>query len=359
MKMQLFSPARLGPLELENRMVMAPLTRCRALGNVPNSLMAEYYGQRAGFGLIVAEGTAPSVNGLGYARIPGIFSPEQVAGWRLVTDAVRQRGGKIFLQLMHVGRVAHQDNMPEGARVLAPSAVVLDGEMWTDAGGPQPHTPAEAMTQADIDETIAEYARGAANAIEGGFHGVEIHGANGYLIEQFLAGNTNQRTDAYGGSEANRARFALDVARAVTDAIGAERVGIRLSPFGVFNGIDPYGESLAWRLAEQLGRLGLVYLHLVNHASMGAPEVPASCIEGMRKRFSGSLMLSGGYFDAERAEADIQAGRGDLIAFGRAALANPDLPERLRKGTTLNEADPDTFYTAGPEGYTDYPTLTA
>jgi len=357
MEMQLFSPARLGPLELRNRMVMAPLTRCRALGNVPNALMAEYYAQRAGFGLIVAEGTAPSGNGLGYARIPGIFSPEQVAGWRLVTDAVRQRGGKIFLQLMHVGRVAHRNNMPEGARVLAPSAVVLEGEMWTDEKGAQPHTPPEAMTQADIDDAVSGYATAAANAIEAGFHGVEIHGANGYLIEQFLAGNTNLRTDAYGGSEANRARFALDLARAVTDAIGAERVGIRLSPFGVFNGIDPYGESLAWHLAEQFGRLGLVYLHVVDHASMGAPQVPASCIEGMRKRFSGSFILSGGYCDAERAEADIQAGRGDLIAFGRAALANPDLPERLRKGAALNEADPDTFYTPGPEGYTDYPTL--
>jgi N-ethylmaleimide reductase len=215
------------------------------------------------------------------------------------------------------------------------------------------------MTQDDIEKAITEYARAAANAIEAGFHGVEIHGANGYLIEQFLAGNTNLRTDSYGGSEANRARFALDVARAVADAIGADRVGIRLSPFGVFNGIDPYGESLAWHLAEQLDRLGLVYLHVVNHASMGAPQVPASCVEGMRKRFGGSFMLSGGYCDAERAEADIEAGRGDLIAFGRAALANPDLPERLRKGAALNEADPDTFYTAGAEGYTDYPTMKA
>jgi len=359
MEPMLFSPARLGALELRNRIVLAPMTRCRAIGNVPNAMMAEYYAQRAGFGLLITEGTAPSANGLGYARIPGVFSPEQVAGWRLVTDAVRAQGGKIFLQLMHVGRVAHRDNMAEGARVVAPSAVPLEGDMWTDSGGMQPHTPPEAMTEADIDQAIAEFVQAARNAMAAGFHGVELHGANGYLIEQFLAANTNRRTDHYGGSEMNRARFALEVARAVADAVGGERVGIRLSPYGVFNGIEPYGESMAWYLAQELSRIGLVYLHTVDHAAMGAPEVPRSCIDGMRERFEGSFVLSGGYTDAARAEADLQAGRGDLIAFGRAGLANPDLPERLRKGAALNEADPNTFYTAGPEGHTDYPTLGA
>lgn len=357
MEPRLFSPLRLGPLELDNRIVMAPLTRCRALDNVPNALMAEYYAQRADFGLLIAEGTAPSPNGLGYARIPGVFSAEQVAGWREVTAAVHARKGRIFLQLMHVGRVAHQDNLPGGARVIAPSAVPLEGEMWTDTQGPQPHTPPEAMSKADIEQTIGEYAHAATNAIAAGFDGVELHGANGYLIEQFLASNTNRRLDAYGGSEEHRARFALEVARAVTDAIGPERVGIRLSPYGVFNGIEPYGESLAGYLAEQLGALGLIYLHVVDHSSMGAPEVPVRCIDGMRERFAHRFILSGGYFDAARAEADLEAGRGDLIAFGRAALANPDLPARLRQEAPLNEANPDTFYTPGAEGYTDYPTL--
>jgi N-ethylmaleimide reductase len=355
----LFSPARLGSLELRNRIVLAPMTRCRAIGNVPNALMAEYYAQRAGFGLLITEGTAPSANGLGYARIPGAFSAEQIAGWRLVTEAVRERGGKIFLQLMHVGRVARRDNMPAGSRVVAPSAVPLGGEMWTDGSGMQPHTPPEAMTQADIEQAVAEFVQAARHALEAGFHGVELHGANGYLIEQFLAANTNLRTDDYGGSETNRARFALAVARSVAEAVGPERVGIRLSPYGVFNDIEPYGESLAWHLAEELGRIGVVHLHTVDHAEMGAPEVPRSCIDGMRERFEGSFILSGGYTDAARAEADLRAGRGDLIAFGRAGLANPDLPERLRTGARLNEVDPNTLYTAGPEGHTDYPTLAA
>lgn len=355
----LLSPTRLGPLELTNRIVLAPMTRCRAIGNVPNALMAEYYAQRAGFGLLITEGTAPCANGLGYARIPGAFTPEQIAGWRLVTNAVHARGGRIFLQLMHVGRVAHRNNMPRGARVVAPSAVALEGEMWTDENGMQAHTPPAAMTRTDIEQAVGEFAQAARNAVGAGFDGVELHGANGYLIEQFLAANTNLREDGYGGSETNRARFALEVARAAAAAIGPERVGIRLSPYGVFNGIQPYRESLAWYLAEELGRLGLVYLHTVDHRAMGAPEVPRACIDGMRERFAGSFILSGGYSDLARAETDLQAGRGDLIAFGRAGLANPDLPERLRRGAALNEADPTTFYTAGPEGHTDYPTLDA
>ena len=357
MSTTLFSPYSLGALELKNRLVMAPMTRCRALGGVPNALMAEYYAQRAGLGLLITEGTAPSANGSGYARIPGLYSAEQVEGWKLTTQAVKAKGAKIFAQLMHVGRVANQLNMPEGAEVVSASDLLLEGEIWTDAQGQQPHSQPRAMTQADIQQAIAEFVQAAKNAIEAGFDGVELHGANGYLIEQFLTENTNTRQDEYGGSETNRARFALEVTKAVVEAIGADKVGIRLSPYGVYNGVKPYGESLAWYLTEQLSALNLAYLHVVNHSSMGAPEVPAACIEGMRERFKGAFILSGGYFDAQSAEADLVAGKGDLVAFGRAALANPDLVERLQQGAALNEIDFGSFYTADEKGYTDYPAL--
>lgn len=353
----LFSPTTLGKLSLKNRMVMAPMTRSRALNNIPNALMATYYAQRAGLGLLITEGTAPSANGLGYARIPGIFTAEQVAGWRLVTEAVKAKGSKIFIQLMHTGRVAHPANMPEGSKIVAPSAVTLEGEMWTDTQGQQPYPQPQAMDSADIKQALNEYVQAAKNAVEAGFDGVELHAANGYLLEQFLAPNTNQRSDEYGGSLENRARFVLEVAQAVVEAIGADKVGIRLSPRGVFNGVQPYEDELALYLTEQLSQLGLVYLHIVNHSSMGAPEVPASLVDSLRKTFKGSFILSGGYMDADSAEADLQAGRGDLVAFGRAALANPDLLERFEQGAALNEIDFGTFYTPGEQGFTDYPTL--
>jgi N-ethylmaleimide reductase len=344
-------------LQLKNRVVMAPLTRSRAVErNTPNALMAHYYAQRAGAGLIITEGTSPSPNGLGYARIPGLFNAEQVAGWRRVTDAVHAQGAKIFVQLMHTGRVAHQANLPAGAKVVGPTAQPLAGEMFTDSQGMQPHTPPQAMSADDIAQATAEYVRAAQLAIEAGFDGVELHAANGYLLEQFLNANVNTRDDAYGGTADKRNRFVLEVARATSAAIGAARVGIRLSPYGVFNstgafdGVEP--QYLA--LAQELGALKLAYLHLVDHSSMGAPEVPAAFKAKLRTAFGGSFIASGG-LDRHSAEQVLKEGRGDLVAFGRAWLANPDLIERMQAGLALNAPDPATFYTPGAKGYTDYP----
>src|SRR5258708_4682188 len=241
----LFSKAALGPLALQNHMVMAPLTRSRATGNIPNDLMAEYYAQRASAGLIITEGTSPSPNGLGYPRIPGIFSAEQVAGWKKVTDAVHARGARMFVQLMHTGRISHALNLPAGAKVLAPSAVAAAGEMYTDAEGMKPLPTPAAMTESDIKAAIAEFVQAARNAVAAGFDGIELHGANGYLLEQFIRPNSNRRTDKYGGSIENRARFVLDVAEATIAAIGKDKVGIRLSPFGVFNDMPLYPEMEA------------------------------------------------------------------------------------------------------------------
>jgi N-ethylmaleimide reductase len=354
----LFSPTKLGPFTLQNRLVMSPLTRNRATGNVPNDLMVEYYKQRASAGLIITEGTSPSPNGLGYPRIPGAFSAAQIAGWKRVTDAVHVRGAKIFLQLMHTGRIGHPNNLPAGASVVAPSAVAAAGEIYTDAEGMKPHAMPKAMTEADLKTAIGEYVQAAKNAVAAGFDGVELHGANGYLLEQFIRPNSNRRTDAYGGAIENRARFVLEVAKAVIAAIGKDKVGIRLSPYGAFNDMPAYPEMEAdyAYLARELNALGLVYVHLVDHSSMGAPKVPQSIKDTFRKEFKGALILSGGY-DAVRAENDLEAGKADLIAVGRPILANPDLVERWKAGATVNAPDPGTFYTPGPKGYIDYPAL--
>ncbi|MCG8343143.1 MAG: alkene reductase [Chlorobiales bacterium] len=354
----LFAPTNLGPLPLRNHMVMAPMTRSRATGNVPNELMAEYYEQRSSAGLIITEGTAPSPNGLGYPRIPGVFSCAQTEGWKTVTIAVHRNGGKIFLQLMHCGRIAHPLNMPAGARVIAPSAVAASGKMYTDNDGMQPYPVPEEMSEEDIRATIEEYAQASRSAFIVGFDGIELHGANGYLIEQFIRPNTNLRTDGYGGPIENRARFMLEVVEAVTGAIGKERVGIRLSPFGVFNDMPLYDamEEEYGYLARELDKTGLAYIHLVDHFSMGTPVVPDSIKETFRREFKRTLILSGGY-DAERAESDLEAGKCDLIAVGRPFLANPDLVERWKTGAPLNEPDMSTAYSHGPKGYIDYPTL--
>ena len=354
----LFSETVLGPLKLQNRLVMCPLTRNRAIDNIPNALMVQYYAQRASVGLIITEGTSPSPNGLGYPRIPGIFSAAQVAGWKPVTDVVHARGAKMFVQLMHCGRIAHPLNLPAGARVLAPSAVAAAGEMYTDAKGLQPLPVPQAMTETDIKSAIAEYAQAAKNAIAAGFDGIELHSANGYLLEQFIRPNSNQRNDRYGGSIENRARFVLEVAEAAIAAIGKDRVGIRLSPFGVFNDMPLYGamEADYAYLAQQLNDRGLVYIHLVDHSPQGAPPVPASMKETFRKQFKRTLILSGGY-DAARAEGDLAAGKCDLVAVGRPILANPDLIARWKAGVALNAPDVATFYTPGPQGYIDYPLL--
>lgn len=354
----LFSKTTLGSLTLENHLLMAPMTRNRATGNIPNALMAQYYVQRATAGLIITEGTSPSPNGLGYPRMPGIFSAEQIAGWKQITDAVHARGGKMFMQLMHCGRVTHPLNQPQGARVLGPSAVAADGEMYTDAEGMKPNAMPQAMTEADIQATISEFAQGAKNAVAAGFDGVELHGANGYLLEQFIRPNSNQRTDGYGGAIENRARFVLEVVDTVIKAIGKDKVGIRLSPFGVFNDMPLYDAMQAdytW-LARQLNERGVVYIHLVDHSAMGAPAVPDTMKAAFRQLFKGALILSGGY-DAARAEDDLATGKADLIAVGRPFLANPDLVARWQTGAAVNAPDMSTFYTPGPQGYTDYPTL--
>ncbi len=354
----LFSATVVGPLKLRNRLVMCPLTRNRATDNVPNALMAQYYAQRASVGLIITEGTSPSPNGLGYPRIPGIFSDAQVAGWRTVVEGVHALGAKMFVQLMHCGRIAHPLNLPAGARVLAPSAVAAAGEIYTDAEGMKPHPVPQAMTESDLRSAVAEFAQAARNAVAAGFDGIELHAANGYLLEQFLRPNSNQRGDRYGGSIENRARFVLEVAEAAIAAIGKERVGIRLSPFGVFNDMAPYPamESDYTWLAQQLDACGLCYVHLVDHAPMGAPPVPESMKAAIRKAFPRTLILSGGY-DAARAEHDLAAGKCDLVAVGRPILANPDLVTRWQTGAALNEPDMATFYTPGLNGYVDYPVL--
>ena len=354
----LFSKAKLGPLELQNRMVMAPMTRSRCPDNTPGELVREYYEQRATAGLIITEGTSPSPNGIGYPRMPGVFSAAQITGWKAVTAAVHAQGGKIFMQVMHCGRIAHPLNQPAGARVLAPSAVAAKGEMYTDAEGLKPNATPAAMTPAELKGAIEEFVQGAKNAIAAGFDGIELHGANGYLLEQFIRPNSNVRTDQYGGPIENRARFVLEVVDAAIAAIGNDRVGIRLSPYGAVNDMPAYPEMAAdyAYLAQQLNARGLVYLHSVDHSSMGAPEVPAAIKETFRKEFKGCLILSGGY-DAERAESDLAAGKCDLIAVGRPFLANPDLVTRWKTGAATNAPDFATFYTPGAKGYTDYPTL--
>ncbi len=354
----LFAPVQIGPHDLQNRIAMAPLTRSRALGNVPNALMAEYYGQRASAGLIITEGTSPSPNGLGYARIPGIFSQARIDGWKAITQGVQAGGAKTFMQLMHTGRITHPLNLPAGARMIAPSAVAAAGEMYTDAEGMKPHPVPAEMTPQDIAATQGEFVQAARNALAAGFDGVELHAANGYLLEQFLRPNSNIRTDGYGGPIENRARFVLEVAAATAKAIGADRVGIRLSPFGVFNDMPNYdamASDYAY-LTERLSALGLLYLHIVDHSAMGAPQVPDSMKQTLRRLFQGAIILSGGY-DAARAQQDLDAGKGDLVAVGRGFIANPDLVERWRSGAALNQPDFDTFYTPGTKGYTDYPAM--
>ena len=356
----LFDPLKIRNLPLANRVVMSPMTRSRAVErNTPNALMAEYYGQRASAGLIVTEGTSPSPNGLGYPRIPGLFNAEQAAGWKLVTDAVHAKGGKIVVQLMHTGRVTHTDNLPAGAEVVGPTATACPGEMYTDkAGKTLPHSVPRAMTDADIAHAVAEYAQSAKLAIEAGFDGIELHAANGYLIEQFLNPNVNTRTDRYGATPEGRNRFALEVAKATADAIGADKVGIRLSPYGVFNatGAFPEVDAQFKALAEGLSKLGLLYIHVLDHSAMGAPAVPAEIKAALRQAFDGPFIAAGG-FNHGSAEQVLAAGQADLVAFGKPQLANPDLVARMKTDAPLNAVDMDTLYTPGPKGYTDYPAL--
>ncbi len=354
---KLFTPKKVGAIEVRNRVVMSPMTRSRAIGNVPNELMAEYYKQRSGAGLIITEGTSPSPNGLGYARIPGIFSKPQVEGWKKTTSVIHKSGGKIFVQLMHTGRISHPLNMPDGAQVLAPSAVKAAGQMWTDSKKLQDFPVPKEMTAEDLLHTKVEYVTAAKNALDAGFDGVELHGANGYLLEQFLSPVSNIRKDDYGGSIENRCRFVIEVVSAVAETIGKGRTGIRLSPYGVASDMPHYPEIEATYkyLSEQLNKLGIAYIHIADHSATGGSIVPIEIKKLMRTIFKNIIILSGGY-NKERAEADIQSGLCDLVAFGRPFINNPDLVERLKNKWPLSQnLKMDLFYTADEKGYTDYP----
>nr|WP_089664040.1 alkene reductase [Christiangramia echinicola] len=354
--MKLLNSYNLKGQKLKNRAIMAPLTRARANDNVPNELMVKYYSQRAQAGLIISEGTAPSPNGLGYARIPGIYTDEQITGWKIITEAVHNKGGKIFLQIMHTGRVSHKLNMEEDAEIIAPSAIALDGEMYTDQKGPQPYPVPREMTLEDIKQAQEEFVQAALNAIKAGFDGVEIHSANGYLADQFLNTATNVRTDEYGGTKEKRSKFTLETVEKVTKAIGSDKVGIRLSPYSAFNGteiFDGIDEQFLY-LTEQLNKFDLAYLHLVDNSSLGSPDVSQSIFLKIKEKFEGTLIRNGGY-TKEKAEQSLSENKTDLVSFGRSFIANPDLIYRFENDLPLNEPDYDTFYTPGAKGYTDYP----
>ncbi len=354
---KLLTPYTLGLIELQNKIVMAPMTRSRAIDNIPNELMAEYYKQRASTGLIITEGTSPSPNGLGYSRIPGIFNNAQIEGWKKVTDAVHSKGAKIFVQLMHTGRISHKANMPLNSVILAPSAVKPAGQIWTDSDGMQDFPTPKEMSLEELLQTKQEFVNASINAVEAGFDGVELHSANGYLLEQFLSPYSNIRTDNYGGNIKNRSRFLLEIVDQVISAIGKEKVGLRLSPYGVASDMAPYPEinEMYKYLSAKLNDNGIVYIHLVDHRAMGAPEVPVELKRDIRKIFNNTLILSGGY-TKESAEAELENGFADIVAFGRPFINNPDLVNRFANNWPLAaELDMNTFYTPGEKGFTDYP----
>lgn len=355
--MDLFSQYELGSIKLSNRMVMAPMTRCRAvLGNVPNPLAITYYVQRSQAGLIITEGSQVSPQGVGYIRTPGIYSPEQVEGWREVTDAVHQAGGKIFLQLWHVGRVSHPDFL-NGELPVAPSALPVESEVHTPLGKKKIETP-RALELDEIPNVINQFRRGAENAKVAGFDGVELHGANGYLLDQFLRDGSNRRTDQYGGSLQNRARFPLEVTKAVTDVWGADRVGYRISPhFQRHSMSDSNPRETFSYFAKELSNLKLGYLHMIERVGepvLVAPEARFASI--IRKIFKGTFMLNGGY-SAEKGNEAIRNGEADLVSYGSLFLANPDLPDRFKRNAPLNTPDVETFYAGEERGYIDYPAL--
>lgn len=355
---KLFEPNKIGSIATSNSIAMAPMTRCRAIGNVPNDLIATYYEQRSGAGLIITEGTSPSPNGLGYARIPGIYNAAQIEGWKKVTKAVHDKGSKIVIQLMHTGRISHSANMPEGAEILAPSAVKPAGQMWTDSLQMQDYPTPKAMTLEEITKAKEEYVVAAKNAIEAGFDGIELHSANGYLLEQFLSPVSNVRTDSYGGSIENRARFVLEVTAAVVAAIGKDKVGIRLSPYGVASDMPHYPEIDATYdyISKELNKLDIAYIHVVDHSAMGAPAVPLAIKEKIRANFKNTIIICGG-FDKNSAEDTLNSGLANIIAFGRPFINNPDLVQRLKNNLPLSQdLKMDLFYAADATGFTDYPT---
>jgi N-ethylmaleimide reductase len=355
---KLFTPLTIGTMTLPNRIVMAPLTRNRAAdGNVPHTLNVDYYAQRATAGLIITEGTQISQEGQGYLATPGLHSPEQVVGWRAVTDAVHAKGGHIFAQLWHVGRVSHTSLQAGNQPPVAPSAITAKTQVFTTSGFVDA-SPPRALETAEIARVVEDYRKAAENAKIAGFDGVELHGANGYLIDQFLKDGTNQRTDQYGGSIENRARFLMEVVDAVSAEIGAKRTGLRLSPISPANGISESSpQPLFNHVMDELEKRHPVYVHVVEGATGGPRDIdPSFSFEELRKRYSGAWMVNNGY-DGAMAQSVVAEGKADLVAFGKPFISNPDLVERLKRGAPLNEPVRETFYGGGAEGYVDYPTL--
>jgi N-ethylmaleimide reductase len=358
---KLFSTTEIGPYRLSHRVVMAPLTRMRSdPGDIPSDLMVEYYTQRASEGgLIISEATPVSIRGYGYAGAPGIYSDSQIAGWRRVTDAVHAKGGRIFLQLWHVGRQSHVDLQPNGEAPVAPSAIAAEGYAYTKHGE-APFSMPRALELNEIPSIIEEFRSGAERALRAGFDGVEIHGANGYLPDQFLQDGTNKRTDEYGGPIQNRARFLLEVTRAAISVWGPDRVGVRISPSGTYGSMsDSNPRATFGYVVTELDHLGIAYLHVVEPRIKGTEDIAHGqapvAVQHLRPKFSRILIAAGG-FTPDSAEVIVAAGNADLVAFGRHFIANPDLPERLRHGLPLNRYDRSTFYGGDARGYTDYPT---
>lgn len=353
----LFDPIRIGAIDLANRVVMAPLTRSRAAdGLVPSPMAIEYYAQRATAGLLITEATQVSPLAQGYIATPGLFTREQIAGWRKVTDEVHRRGGRIVVQLWHVGRVSHTSLLPDGEVPVAPSAIRANTKTFTADGYVDTSAP-RALRIDEIPGVVADFARTARNAIEAGFDGVEVHAANGYLIDQFMRDGSNHRDDAYGGSIENRTRLLHEVVQATVEAIGAERVGVRIAPVTPANDMhDSNPQALFERAVERLDALGIAYVHVIEGATGGPRDVQPFDYAVLRGKFRGAWIVNNGY-DREMAEAAVREGRADAVAFGRAYIANPDLVRRLRENAPLNEPDRSTFYGGGAEGYIDYPSL--
>jgi len=357
---KLFEPFKLGPISLPNRIVMAPLTRNRAVppGMVPSPLAIDYYGQRASAGLLITEASQVSQQGQGYQDTPGIHSREQVAAWRKITNRVHERGGRIFIQIWHVGRISHTLLQPGGGKPVAPSAIRARTKTFVNGNFIDVSEP-RALELSEIPAIIDDFRRATANAIEAGFDGVEIHGANGYLLDQFAKDGANRRTDAYGDGIENRARLMLEVSKAVAAEIGAERTGIRISPVTPANDVSESNpQQLFDYIVDQLNALKLVYIHVIEGATGGPRDIAPFDYASLRKRFGGAYMANNAY-DFELATKVLAAGSADLIAFGKAFISNPDLVERLKRGAPLNEWDKATFYGGGAKGYTDYPTLEA
>ena len=356
--MKVFEPFKLSGLELKNKIVMAPMTRSRAINNIPNDLMRKYYSQRAGAGLIISEATGVSANGTGYPRIPSAYTDAQIKGWKSVAKGIHENGGSIFVQLFHTGRVSASLNFPEGGETIAPSTIPLTSmEMYTDQEGMQPHDVPREMTNADIQQAQDEFVQAATKLIEAGVNGVEVHSANGYLLDQFLDPGTNQRTDEYGGDYFNRARFTLETTKKVVDAIGADKVGVRFSPYGVVHGMtgeyDEITEVYTY-LAQELSKLGIAYIHIADQrAAMSAPEFATKIWKNIGDNFNGTMLGGGDVWSAERAEELLNDGY-DLVYMGRAFIANPKLIEKLKNKEELIAPDVDKLYTPEAEGYTDW-----